>query len=237
MSKRLSSTRTANRPSLAREFELLSAGHTLVAGLDEAGRGALAGPVVAAAVILPLERFDLARVLEGVRDSKQLSPVARQRWAVEVRRVARAVGIGESSAEEVDRIGLLPATRLAMQRALSALGSPPTYLLIDHLRLSDLDLPQDAITRGDQTVLSIAAASVIAKVARDRVMDELGFRYPGYGFQRHKGYGTSEHRRALARFGICPEHRRSYAPVRLVLNASIGSGAARARVSVSPAQA
>ena len=233
MSKRLISARTTKRPSLTRELELVAAGHPLVAGLDEAGRGALAGPVVAAAVILPLERFDLARVLEGVRDSKQLSPVARQSWATQVRRIALTIGIGESSAEEVDRVGLLPATRLAMQRALNALSFPPTYLLIDHLRLSEPDLSQDAITRGDQTVLSIAAASVIAKVARDRTMVELGIRYPDYGFERHKGYGTSEHRRALARFGICPEHRRSYAPVRYAINALIGTGT----VTSSPAQA
>ena len=199
------------------ELELRRLGHTLVAGLDEVGRGALAGPVVAAAVILPLDRFDLAATLEGVRDSKQLSPLARQHWAAEVRRIALSVGIGQSSARELDRVGVLAATRLAMGRALAELSWDPSFLLIDHLRLIDLDIPQYAITRGDQSVLSIAAASVIAKVARDRLMERLGDRFPAYGFDRHKGYGTAHHRAALDRVGTCREHRRSFAPVKLAL--------------------
>ena len=203
------------RPDLIHELELRRLGHTLVAGLDEVGRGALAGPVVAAAVILPLDRFDLARALEGVRDSKQLSPPARRRWAVEIRRVALSVGIGQSSARELDRIGVLSATRLAMERALGELGALPSFLLIDHLRLINLDIPQRGITRGDQSVLSIAAASVIAKVARDQLMEKLGVRFPAYGFGRNKGYGTAHHRAALDRCGACPQHRRSYAPVQL----------------------
>lgn len=204
----------AIRPDLSRELELFSAGHRHVAGIDEAGRGALAGPIVAAAVILPLDRFDLAGALEGVRDSKLMTPASRDHWSLAIQDLALAVGVGEASALEVDDRGLLPATRLAMGRAVESLDPTPTQLLIDHIRLPDLELPQDAIIRGDQKVLSVAAASVIAKVWRDRLMRRLANRYIGYGFARHKGYGTEEHRRALARLGPCGAHRQSYAPVR-----------------------
>lgn len=200
-------------PDLTRELELQRQGHTLVAGLDEAGRGALAGPVVAAAVVLPLERFDLARALDGVRDSKLMRPAERERWSVEIRAVARSSAVGAASAAEVDGLGLLPATRLAMQRALEALDCSPSCLLIDHLPLPEIELPQQAVTRGDQQVLSIAAASVLAKVARDDLMRRLGDRFPGYGFARHKGYGTALHRQAIEQLGPCREHRRSCAPV------------------------
>ena len=206
------------QPDLDRELELLSSGHRYVAGVDEAGRGALAGPVVAAAVVLPLGRFDLARGLSEVRDSKQLTPAARDRCDEQVRELAVAIGIGEASAKEVDEQGLLPATRAAMRRAVEALDPAPSCLLIDHIRIPELELPQEAITRGDQSVLSIAAASVVAKVWRDRWMAELDVRFAGYGFERHKGYGTQQHRQALARLGPCPEHRRSYAPVRRALS-------------------
>ena len=205
------------QPDFKRELELHSNDHQFVAGIDEAGRGALAGPVVAAAVILPLDRFDLARALSGVRDSKQLTPAARARWEMQIRELAMAVGIGESSADEVDKIGLLPATRTAMLRAVEALDPSPSFLLIDHILVPDIEIPQEAITRGDQSVLSIASASVLAKVWRDRMMAELDQRFAGYGFARHKGYGTAEHRQALARLGPCPEHRRSYSPVQQAL--------------------
>lgn len=206
------------QPDLDRELELVSAGHRFVAGIDEAGRGALAGPVVAAAVMLPLDRFDLARALSEVRDSKQLSPTSRQRCLQEIQEIAIAVGIGEASSKEVDDLGLLPATQTAMQRAVEALDPQPSHLLVDHIRVPELELPQDPITRGDQSVLSIAAASVVAKVWRDRLMTELGERYPEYGFERHKGYGTEKHRQALARLGPCPDHRHSYAPVQRALS-------------------
>ena len=205
------------QPDFKRELELHSNDHQFVAGIDEAGRGALAGPVVAAAVILPLDRFDLARALSGVRDSKQLTPAARARWEMQIRELAMAVGIGESSAGEVDKIGLLPATRTAMLRAVEALDPSPSFLLIDHILVPDIEIPQEAITRGDQSVLSIASASVLAKVWRDRMMAELDQRFAGYGFARHKGYGTAQHRQALARLGPCPEHRRSYSPVQQAL--------------------
>jgi ribonuclease HII len=189
-----------------------------VAGIDEAGRGALAGPVVAAAVVLPLDRFDLARALAEVRDSKQLSPATRQRCSEQVREIALTIGIGEASAKEVDDLGLLPATRAAMQRAVEALDPGPSCLLIDHMRIPELNLPQESVTRGDQSVLSIAAASVLAKVWRDHLMVELGESYAGYGFEHHKGYGTEKHRQALARLGPCDEHRHSYAPVQRALS-------------------
>jgi len=206
------------QPNLEHELELASAGHRFVAGIDEAGRGALAGPVVAAAVMLPLDRFDLARALYEVRDSKQLSPASRQRCSQEIQEIAIAVGIGEASSKEVDDLGLLPATQTAMQRAVEALDPQPSHLLVDHIRIPELELPQDPVTRGDQSVLSIAAASVVAKVWRDRLMAELGERYPGYGFERHKGYGTEKHRQALASLGPCPDHRHSYAPVKSALS-------------------
>lgn len=204
-------------PDLTHELALAHAGQALVAGLDEAGRGALAGPVVAAAVMLPLERFDLASALEGVRDSKLLRPADRARWAARIQEVALTSAVGTAAAAEIDRLGLLPATRLAMQRALAALDPTPNFLLIDHLPLPEADLPQQPITRGDQTVLSIASASVLAKVARDQLMQELDRQHRGYGFAQHNGYGTELHREAIQRLGPCPEHRRSYAPVRQAL--------------------
>lgn len=204
-------------PDLKHERSLRRRGHTLVAGLDEAGRGSLAGPVVAGAVVLPIERRNLRRALSGVRDSKLMAAAAREHWAGRIEQLALASAVGAASAAEVDQLGLLPATRLAMRRALAALKCSPTFLLIDHLPLPAADLPQQPITRGDQTVLSIAAASVLAKVARDRIMVQLDERYPGYGFAQHKGYATAAHRQALQRNGPCPEHRQSYAPVQLAL--------------------
>jgi ribonuclease HII len=201
------------RPDISFELGLLRSGVRHVAGLDEAGRGAWAGPVYAAAVILPIERFDLARCLYGVRDSKQMTPAQRERWAIQISNIARAIGVGLSTSQEVDRLGLISATRLAMTRALSALCEPPEHLLIDHIRLPDISLPQTPLPHGDTRVLTIAAASVIAKVARDHAMVAFDERFPGYGFSRHKGYGTSFHRQALQRLGACPIHRRTYAPI------------------------
>ena len=201
------------RPDVTTEFELLRDGFSRIAGLDEAGRGAWAGPVIAAAVILPLQRFDLVRSLEGVRDSKQMTPKQRETWASRIYQVALTVGLGVASAEEVDQLGLIVATREAMTRALTDLCTPPEHLLIDHLRLPEVALPQTALTRGDSRVLSIAAASVIAKVARDQAMVALDASLPGYGFARNKADGTAEHRAALKRLGPCPFHRLTYAPV------------------------
>lgn len=200
-------------PDLALERELLAAGFGSIAGLDEAGRGAWAGPLLAAAVILPLDDPQRLAQLTGVRDSKALDPVARVRCERSIRSAARAVGVGEASVGEVDALGPLRASRLAMQRALQNLGAAPQFLLIDYLCLPEAEQPQAGLPQGDARVLSIAAASVVAKVARDRRMISLERRFPGYGFDRHKGYGTAAHQAALERLGVSPIHRRSYAPV------------------------
>ncbi len=184
-----------------------------VAGLDEVGRGAWAGPVVAGAVILPRVGKDW-RLLSKVRDSKLLSPRQRQALCEPIRAVALAYAIGMATREEIDRIGIVPATKLAMQRAIAALSIAPDALLIDALELSDLALPQAGIIRGDQQSLSIACASILAKVSRDQMMVELDAELPGYAFARHKGYGTAVHRAALEKLGVSREHRTSFAPVR-----------------------
>lgn len=183
-----------------------------VAGLDEAGRGALAGPVVAAAVIFP-PRPALAGRLLGVRDSKQMTPTSRAAWAERIKQLATAWAIGAASNEEIDQLGILPATRLAMQRALQGLQSEVQHLLIDFVLLPEAPLPQTALVKGDQRSLSIAAASILAKTGRDAALCQMDAQYPGYGFARHKGYGTAQHRAALDLRGPCPCHRRSFAPL------------------------
>ena len=182
-----------------------------VAGIDEAGRGALAGPVFAAAVALPWDDPLLIDALAGVRDSKLLSPAARERLFPLICARALAFGIGQASAGTIDRFGILPATRLAMTDAVRALSPAASALLIDGpIRLAAVALPQRAIIRGDQQSVSIAAASILAKVSRDRTMAALDEWFPGYGFAQHKGYGTAAHRRALAALGPCPEHRLTF---------------------------
>ena len=197
---------------LAYERELWAEGR-VVAGLDEAGRGAWAGPVVAAAVILPPDPDRLAEALAGVDDSKRLSPAARERLYDRIREVA-ATAVGVIPSDVIDAIGILNATYRAMRAALAALALQPDALLIDYLPRPLGDWPQQRLVRGERASLSIAAASIIAKVHRDRLMVELDARYPGYGFARHKGYGTREHRRALDALGPCPIHRRSWKPIR-----------------------
>jgi len=185
-------------------------GFRRIAGLDEAGRGPLAGPVVASAVILP-EDFHLS----GLRDSKKLTALQRDRFFEEINRRAVAVGIGIVDSDLIDRLNILKATVLAMRRALDRLAVTPDYLLIDALSLPDVDIPQEPLIRGDDLSQSIAAASVVSKVSRDRMMVEFDRRYPEYNFRSHKGYGTAEHIRALKRFGPCPIHRRTFHPVRV----------------------
>ncbi len=184
-----------------------------VAGIDEVGRGAWAGPVVAGAVILPCERRNW-RLLANVRDSKLLSPRQREALCEPIRSIALATGIGMATREEIDQLGIVPATRLAMQRAVAALAISPDALLIDALKLPALALPQTGIIRGDQLCLSIACASIIAKVTRDQMMIELDAELPGYAFAAHKGYGTAKHRAALEKLGASREHRTSFAPIR-----------------------
>lgn len=204
-------------PDLQEELALLAAGYARVAGLDEAGRGAWAGPVCAAAVVLPLERPDLRQVLNGVRDSKQLSPARREQLLAGILAVAEAVGVGWATPVEVDQVGIVKATRLAMARAVASLNGWVDALLVDYLTLSELDLPQRALAKADACCLSVAAASIVAKVERDRLMVALDRDFPGYGFAQHKGYGTSQHREALARLGPSPLHRTSWRAVQALL--------------------
>ncbi|MGC8878769.1 MAG: ribonuclease HII [Anaerolineae bacterium] len=197
------------------ERTLHKRGYRFIAGLDEAGRGAWAGPVVAAAVILPLERADLLLLLDGVCDSKQLTPHMRTRLAQRIRDVALAVGVGVGAPAMIDREGIVPATRHAMMQALRRLHITPEALVLDYMRLPQVDLPQYVMPHADAHHLCVAAASIIAKVTRDRLMVLLAQRYPGYGFAVHKGYGTPDHHRSLIQRGVTPIHRRSFAPVRM----------------------
>ncbi len=185
----------------------------VVAGLDEAGRGAWAGPVVAGAVILPPEPERLLEALAGVDDSKRLSPAARDRLYDRIREVA-ATAVGVIPPAVIDEIGVLNATYRAMEAALAALPQPPDALLIDYIPRRLGAWEQKRLVRGESASLSIAAASIIAKVHRDRLLLALDEQYPGYGFARHKGYGTKQHRRAIAELGPAPIHRLSWAPFR-----------------------
>jgi ribonuclease HII len=202
------------QPDLHAERTLQAQGYARIAGLDEAGRGAWAGPVVAAAVVLPLDRPDLTRVLGGVRDSKRCTPRQRHELLAHIRRVALAVGVGSVPATRIDETGIVPATREAMTLAVRGLRVAPDALLIDALQLPELSLPQTALIKGDARSLSIAAASIVAKVTRDRHMIDLDERHRGYGLAQHKGYGTRQHQQALALLGPSPLHRLSYAPLR-----------------------
>jgi ribonuclease HII len=206
---------TRQKPSFTEEKLLQSQGYKLIAGVDEVGRGALVGPVVAAAVILP--HHIKSRWRDKVRDSKQLSPAKRELLSGYIRETAISVGIGITPPEVIDAQGIAKATRLAMASAVEQLVPQPQYLLIDYLRLPEVGLPQKGVTDGDSLCFSIACASIVAKVARDRLMVELDGVYPGYGFAEHKGYGTREHLACLRRQGPCPFHRRSFRPVREIM--------------------
>ena len=191
------------------EQQAQSRGYRAIAGIDEAGRGPLAGPVVAAAVILPAS-FELP----GLTDSKQLSATARERLYPLIRAQALAVGIGVARAEEIDRVNILQATLRSMQRAVGRLAVPADFLLIDGNVPLPVPLPQQTLVKGDSRSLSIAAASVVAKVVRDRIMTTYERLFPGYGFAGHKGYGSDAHRRAIAHLGPSPCHRRTFGGVR-----------------------
>lgn len=194
------------------ERELRLAGFQRIAGIDEVGRGSLAGPVVAAAVILP-ERHRI----KGLRDSKVLTRARREALYALILDRALGVGVGCVEVEVIDRINILQATKLAMAEALERMPTRPDHLVIDALSLRDVDLPQRPIIDGDAISASIAAASIVAKVTRDRICAELDARYPAYGFARNKGYGTRRHLAALLDAGPCEWHRRSFAPVRMML--------------------
>ena len=199
-------------PSFEAEDRLHEQGVTLIAGIDEAGRGALAGPVVAAAVILPRERSQ--QWLGEVRDSKLLSQAAREYYYEFIKEEAACVGVGVCDSADIDRIGILPATKQAMRKAVEALEPRPEYLLIDYLTLNDVPISQKGITYGDSLCVSIACASIVAKVTRDRIMAEHEKHCPGYGLARNKGYGTAGHLERLACLGPSAIHRRSFRPVR-----------------------
>ena len=198
-------------PDFAFEIALWDQGYSLVAGVDEAGRGALAGPVAAGALIFP-DDPGLLPALKGVRDSKQMTAAQRSFWAERLAEVCLACGVGFASAEEIDSLGIVPATRLAACRAVQGLGVQPKHLLVDYLRLPELPIAQTPLVKGDARSLSIAAASILAKTRRDALLCELEAQYPGYGLAQHKGYATQAHRAALERLGPSPIHRLSFAP-------------------------
>ncbi len=207
-------------PTLDFEHALLQQGCLTIAGIDEAGRGCLAGPVAAAAVILPIDDPDLIIKLDGVRDSKQMTAAAREQWAVKIQAIALGWAVDYATPDEIDGLGIANATRLAALRAIAALTPAPQFLLLDYFKLPQSTLPQQALIKGDQRALSIAAASVLAKTSRDALLKQLDAEYPGYGFARHKGYGTAAHLKALEALGICAAHRKSFAPIKALHNPS-----------------
>ena len=201
----------ADLPHLHYEQELWRSGLPYIAGLDEAGRGALAGPVAVGAVILPGDHPHLSQILACCRDSKQMTPLQRDLCAPYIKNTALTWSVAFASAEEIDRLGIVHATRLAAQRALDDLAIQPLYLLTDfRLELPESELPQTSLVKGDVYCLSIAAASVLAKTTRDALMFELGGMYPGYSLEQNKGYGTQAHRSALMLLGYSPIHRKSF---------------------------
>ena len=198
-------------PTYREEESLLRQGYSLVAGLDEAGRGPLAGPVLAGVAVLPPN--PTGPWVGLVRDSKQMTPAQREAVLPQIREAALALEVGIGHPHEIDEMGIVGATRLAMRRALDSLALLPQFLLLDALTLPQVPVAQKAIVRGDASCLSIAAASIVAKVTRDGLMRDADRAYPGYGFAQHKGYGTREHLSCLRKLGPCPIHRRSFRPV------------------------
>lgn len=209
--------------SLIHERNYYNMGCRSIFGIDEAGRGPWAGPVAAGAVALPLNRRDLPKALAGVRDSKMMTPLQREKLVETIKEVAVTWGVGHATAREIDKMGIVPATKLAMQRALdhalTESNIEPDCLFLDYMLWPERrDIPQVSIVSGDQHSLSIASASVIAKVWRDNFMLELDAEFPQYGFAKHKGYGTKQHRQALEQYGATDFHRQYYKPIQLLLN-------------------
>lgn len=201
-------------PTYKKEAELISQGYAIVAGVDEVGRGPLAGPVMAAAVVLPNIRLDW---YNDVRDSKLLTAAKRALLAPVIRKEALAFGIGMATVSEIDKFGIAKATMWATVRSLRRLTLKPAYILTDNVRLKGIGLPHTAVPEGDTVCLSIAAASVIAKVARDEIMTEMDERYPEYGFAQHKGYATAEHMERIYKIGVCDIHRKTFFPAKEIL--------------------
>jgi len=201
---------------MTRQTVVLHVGPLGLCGVDEAGRGPLAGPVTAAAVML-----DPERPIDGLRDSKKLSAAARERLADEIRKHAAAWCVAEANVAEIDQLNILQATMLAMQRAVAGLGRPPDEVMVDGNRCPNWAWRSQAVIKGDDKVAAIAAASILAKTDRDRFMCRLHDDYPAYGFAQHMGYGTAAHLAALKAHGACPHHRRSFAPVKLVLDQAV----------------
>lgn len=195
--------------------QMLQASADLIAGVDEAGRGPLAGAVYAAAVILNPEE-----PIDGLRDSKKLTEHERERLAVEIKEKALAWSVADATVEEIDELNILQATMLAMRRAVLGLKIAPNLVLVDGNRLPQLPYPANAIVKGDDKIAAISAASIIAKTTRDHRMMELDAQYPGYGFAKHKGYGVEAHIAAIKKLGVCPEHRRTFEPIATILGIS-----------------
>ena len=195
------------------ERAAIAAGHAIVAGVDEAGRGPLAGPVAVAAVILPQECY-----LPHLNDSKKLSHAVREELFAQIIEQAISYHVALMNAEMIDRMNILQATRTGMYEAIAALTPAPDEVLIDAVELPKLSMPSQSIIKGDAKSASIAAASILAKVTRDHLMESYDIQYPNYGFAKHKGYGTQEHIDAIRKYGICPIHRKSFDPIRSMLN-------------------
>lgn len=212
----------AQTASLKHEQHFLAVGCRYIMGIDEVGRGPWAGPVVAAAVCLPIWETNLQKQLKGVRDSKVMTHLQRVCYVEAIRETAVSWGLGLASAEEIDHVGLIPASKLSMLRALDAAQEQASLqidlLLLDYMVLPERrEIPQFSIVKGDAQSLSIAAASVLAKVWRDDYMSKMAETYPEYGFEKHKGYGTEAHREVIQKHGICPLHRLSYQPIQQIL--------------------
>lgn len=197
------------KPGLHLEQVLWQTGFHFIGGMDEAGRGAWAGPVMAGLVILP-PSDQIGLTLAGVRDSKKMTPLQRERWAVEIKKNALAWSVGAASSIEIDELGILPATRLAFTRAIETSSIVPQHLLLDYIHWPTLTFPHQKMPCGESESLSIAAASVLAKTTRDAQMVELDAAYPGYGFAIHKGYGTARHQQAIKELGLTDVHRKSF---------------------------
>ncbi len=202
-------------PDFTLENAARAQGFGLICGIDEAGRGPWAGPVVAGAVILDPQTMS-ENLIWGLDDSKKLKPAIREELLVELKTVAR-IGIGQATVDEIDELNILQATFLAMCRAVEMLGEAPDFALVDGNREPPLPCPAQTVIKGDGKSLSIAAASIVAKVTRDRILAELAQTYPGYGWENNAGYGTKQHQGALLELGVTPEHRKSYKPIQKIL--------------------